>query len=36
MAQGITTPVLQLIPTSREPAGQAEQCRQWLRELAPG
>jgi probable F420-dependent oxidoreductase len=35
VAQGITTPVLQLIPTSREPEGQAEQCRQWLRELAP-
>jgi probable F420-dependent oxidoreductase len=36
VAQGITTPVLQLIPTEREPGAQAEQCKQWLRELAPG
>jgi probable F420-dependent oxidoreductase len=35
VAQGITTPVLQLIPTERDPQGQAEQCKQWLRELAP-
>jgi probable F420-dependent oxidoreductase len=36
VAQGITTPVLQLIPTERDPAGQAVQCKQWLQELAPG
>jgi probable F420-dependent oxidoreductase len=36
MAQGITTPVLQLIPTERDPAAGAEQCKNWMRELAPG
>jgi probable F420-dependent oxidoreductase len=36
VAQGITTPVLQLIPTDRDPAGQAARCRQWLKDLAPG
>jgi len=35
VAQGITTPVLQLIPTEREPGAQAEQCRQALKDLAP-
>ncbi len=35
VAQGITTPVLQLIPTERDPEGQAAQCKQWLRELSP-
>ncbi len=33
--QGITTPVLQLIPTARDPQGQAEQCIKALAELAP-
>ena len=33
---GITTPVLQLIPTARDPEAQAEQCIQALKYLAPG
>jgi probable F420-dependent oxidoreductase len=36
VAQGITTPVLQLIPTERDPAAGAEQCKQALKDLAPG
>jgi probable F420-dependent oxidoreductase len=35
VAQGITTPVLQLIPTERDPAAGAEQCKQALKDLAP-
>jgi probable F420-dependent oxidoreductase len=35
VAQGITTPVLQLIPTEREPQAQAAQCIQALKDLAP-
>ena len=32
---GITTPIINIIPTSREPAGQKEQCLAWLKDLAP-
>jgi probable F420-dependent oxidoreductase len=35
VGNGITTPILQLIPTERTPEGQAEQTQAWLRELAP-
>ena len=35
-AQGITTPVLQLIPTERDPQAQAAQCIQAMKDLAPG
>ena len=35
VAQGITTPVLQLIPTERDPQAQAAQCIQALKDLAP-
>jgi probable F420-dependent oxidoreductase len=35
VAQGITTPVLQLIPTERDPAAGAAQCIQALKNLAP-
>jgi hypothetical protein len=35
VAQGITTPVLQLIPTERDPAAGAAQCIQALKDLAP-
>jgi probable F420-dependent oxidoreductase len=36
VAQGITTPVLQLIPTERDPQAGAAQCIQALKDLAPG
>ena len=32
---GITTPIINIIPTSREPEGQKEQCLVWLKDLAP-
>jgi probable F420-dependent oxidoreductase len=32
---GITTPIINIIPTSREPKGQREQCLAWLKDLAP-
>jgi len=32
---GITTPIINIIPTSREPEGQKEQCLAWLKDLAP-
>jgi probable F420-dependent oxidoreductase len=32
---GITTPIMNIIPTVREPAGQREQCLDWLERLAP-
>ena len=32
---GITTPIMNIIPTVREPAGQREQCLAWLEKLAP-
>jgi probable F420-dependent oxidoreductase len=32
---GITTPIINIIPTSREPEGQKEQCLTWLKDLAP-
>jgi probable F420-dependent oxidoreductase len=32
---GITTPIINIIPTSREPQGQREQCLAWLKDLAP-
>ena len=32
---GITTPIMNIIPTVREPAGQREQCLDWLEKLAP-
>jgi probable F420-dependent oxidoreductase len=35
VAQGITTPVLQLIPTERDPAAGAAQCIQAVKDLAP-
>jgi probable F420-dependent oxidoreductase len=35
VAQGITTPVLQLIPTERDPAAGAAQCIRALKDLAP-
>jgi alkanesulfonate monooxygenase SsuD/methylene tetrahydromethanopterin reductase-like flavin-dependent oxidoreductase (luciferase family) len=35
VAQGITTPVLQLIPTERDPAAGAAQCIQALKDLTP-
>jgi probable F420-dependent oxidoreductase len=35
VAQGITTPVLQLIPTERDPQAAATQCIQAVKDLAP-
>jgi alkanesulfonate monooxygenase SsuD/methylene tetrahydromethanopterin reductase-like flavin-dependent oxidoreductase (luciferase family) len=32
---GITTPIINIIPTSREAEGQREQSLKWLRDLAP-
>ena len=32
---GITTPILNIIPTERDPKGQATQARDWLSRLAP-
>ncbi|MDO8615657.1 MAG: LLM class F420-dependent oxidoreductase [Dehalococcoidia bacterium] len=32
---GITTPILNIIPTARDPQGQREQSLKWLRDLAP-
>ena len=32
---GITTPIMNIIPTVRDPAEQREQCLAWLQELAP-
>lgn len=32
---GITTPIMNIIPTVRDPAGQREQCLAWLQNLAP-
>src|SRR6266545_666811 len=32
---GITTPILNIIPTERDPEAQAEQSLDWLRKLAP-
>lgn len=32
---GITTPIINIIPTSRDPQGQREQCLAWLKDLAP-
>jgi len=32
---GITTPILNIIPTEREPKAQAKQSLQWLKDLAP-
>ena len=32
---GITTPILNIIPTERDPKDQAEQCLRWLKDLAP-
>ena len=32
---GITTPVINIIPTARDPQGQREQSLQWLKDLAP-
>ena len=32
---GITTAIMNIIPTVREPAGQREQCLDWLEKLAP-
>jgi hypothetical protein len=32
---GITTPIINIIPTSREAASQREQSLAWLKDLAP-
>jgi len=32
---GITTPIINIIPTARDPGGAAEQSLTWLKELAP-
>jgi probable F420-dependent oxidoreductase len=32
---GITTPIMNIIPTVRDPVGQREQCLAWLQNLAP-
>ena len=32
---GITIPILNIIPTARDPQGQREQSLRWLKALAP-